>query len=186
MDPDRSKSAPHEDAGQLTTFIIRPLVAADEEILRRMSYQAIFVPDGSPTPDPEIVLSPELARYHRGWGRPGDMGHVVIDVTSRRPVGAAWLRLLTGEKAGYGYVDDNTPELSIAVIPECRGQGLGTSLLEAVLTAAAEHYDAVSLSVSIANPAVRLYRRLGFQTVYRSPESLVMVKQLGDVRLRQK
>jgi len=80
-------------------------------------------------------------------------------------VGAAWLRLLTGADRGYGTVDDATPELSVAVVPDCRGQGIGKRLLSALLDAAAERYEAVSLSVQADNPALRLYQRLGFEVV---------------------
>lgn len=50
-----------------------------------------------------------------GWGRAGDMGFVAVDAGSGEPIGAAWLRLLGGDERGYGYVDDETPELGMAV-----------------------------------------------------------------------
>src|ERR687897_597061 len=79
--------------------------------------------------------------------------------------GAAWWRLLTAETKGYGYVDDATPELAIAVSPGHRGRGLGGRMLRELLDAARASFDAVSLSVRADNPAVRLYERAGFRTV---------------------
>ena len=63
-----------------------------------------------------------------GWGRPGDNAVVAID--EFQPVGAAWYRLFEQDEPGYGFVDEETPELTIAVVPSRRGRGLGEELLE--------------------------------------------------------
>ena len=77
-----------------------------------MLYHAIHVPAGAPPPPHEIVHEPGLAYYAAAWGRPGDIGYLAEDADGQ-PVGAAWLRRLTGEQRGYGWVDDATPELSL-------------------------------------------------------------------------
>ncbi|MBQ4902699.1 MULTISPECIES: GNAT family N-acetyltransferase [Alistipes] len=89
------------------------------------------------------------------------------------PVAAAvWVRC----GAGFGRVAEGVPELAAALDPACRGRGVGTRLLRAMLRLLAdEGYPAVSLSVQKANPAVRLYRRLGFRVVREHPEEYVMV-----------
>ena len=162
-----------------TAFSIRQLTAQDEPFLWDMLYQAIYVPEGQPQPSRSILQEPEIAHYVTGWGqRPGDMGWVAIEPSANQPVGAAWLRLFLQQEKGYGYVDDNTPELSIAILPEYRGQGVGTFLLDALLQTACERFTAVSLSVSADNPAARLYRRLGFMVVADSGSSLTMRKRL--------
>jgi ribosomal protein S18 acetylase RimI-like enzyme len=153
--------------------VIQPLSAADEPLLWEMFYYAIFVPEGSEPPPSQIVRQPELAKYVQGWGRPGDCGMKAVTADGE-PVGAAWLRLLTGNEKGYGYVNDATPELSIALLPDDRGQGIGTRLLEHLLVAASEQFDAISLSVSAANPAIHLYRRFGFITVVSEGASYLM------------
>jgi GNAT superfamily N-acetyltransferase len=156
---------------------IRPATPADEPFLREMLYQALFTPPGSAPPPRDIVHIPELSRYVEGWGRPGDMGCIAI--LNGHPVGAAWLRLLTGDAGGYGYVDDQTPELSLAVRPSYRGRGIGGQLLAHLLGEAAHRYRAVSLSVSAANPARRLYERQGFMTLKADGESETMIRHLG-------
>ncbi|WGV28864.1 GNAT family N-acetyltransferase [Halotia branconii CENA392] len=107
----------------------------------------------------------DLAKYVQNWGLKDDMGFVAIAVSSNRPVGAAWLRLLTGENQGYGYVDDQTPELAIAVLPEYRNQGIGSQLLTHLLAAAKTSYQSISLSTRSSNPAVSLYQKLGWKVI---------------------
>lgn len=155
-------------------YVIRPVMPLDEPFLWEMIYQAIYVPEGIAPPPREIIKRPEIARYVGGWGRPGDLGFLAVDGAAARPVGAAWLRLMNRTAPGYGYIDDETPELSIAVLPEHRGRGLGTRLITCLLQNSESTYKAVSLSVSADNPAVRLYERLGFETVSANGRSLIM------------
>ena len=158
---------------------IRPLSQADARDLKRMLQLALFVPPGSSPLPPDVVESPELARYVEDWCRETDLGFAALD-DSGRMIGAAWLRLMTGEEHGYGYVDDQTPELSVALEEDYRGTGIGTRLLERLLSAAAERYLAVSLSVTEVNPAVRLYGRLDFVTVRQESGTLTMLKTLTE------
>jgi ribosomal protein S18 acetylase RimI-like enzyme len=153
---------------------IRPATPHDEPLLWEMLYLALFVPPGSPPLLPEVVHSPDLARYVRRWGREHDLGAVALHPTQGEPIGAAWLRLWPPDDRGYGYCDGETPELSMAVVPAYRGQGVGSRLLEYLLRAADEQHRAVSLSVSVDNPALRLYRRFGFVVVGECGRSLTM------------
>ncbi|NOX24325.1 MAG: GNAT family N-acetyltransferase [Actinobacteria bacterium] len=88
-------------------------------------------------------------------------------------IGAAWVRLLQGDDRGYGHVDDDTPELSVAVRPQWRNRGVGTALLLRLL----ENLPRVSLSVDSRNPAVRLYEQLGFEVVAAEHTSLIMLRR---------
>jgi ribosomal protein S18 acetylase RimI-like enzyme len=144
-----------------------------EPLLREMLYLAVFVPQGETPPPPSIVAQPELARYVNSWGRPGDDGVIALAPDSY-PIGAAWLRLWSEDDRGYGFVDVHTPELSVAVRAEFRSHGIGTRLLQEMLRRADETHESVSLSVSVQNPAVRLYERLGFEAVCINEASMTM------------
>jgi GNAT superfamily N-acetyltransferase len=150
------------------SYALRLARPSDEPFLWEMLFEASHAADdngGVSGPDAPREV-PELARYVAGWGqRPSDIGFVGLEAADLRPIGAAWLRLLTGADAGYGYVDDATPELAIAVVPSLRGTGLGGQLLQAVLGEAKVLFPAVCLSVRPDNPARRLYERLGFRLV---------------------
>jgi ribosomal protein S18 acetylase RimI-like enzyme len=54
--------------------------------------------------------------------------------------------------------------IDIAFLPERRGKGFGEALLRDLLEEAAAAGKAVSIHVEKYNPAMRLYRRLGFAT----------------------
>lgn len=153
--------------------IIRPLTSTDEPFLWEMLYHAIDVPEGKNAPAREVVHTPELARYVQGWGREGDCGFLSSIVTTSQSVGAVWLRQLTFSESGYGYIDDTTPELSIAVLPEYRGFGIGTQLLSHLFASTCGRLP-VSLSVSVGNKAIKLYEAFGFEVVSKSAESLTM------------
>lgn len=76
--------------------------------------------------------------------------------------------LVDGEPAGRLYVARWEKEIrivDIAILPEHRGSGIGTHLLEAVLAEGDEAGKAVSIHVEATNPARRLYERLGFSPV---------------------
>lgn len=162
-----------------STFTIRSLVQTDELFLWEMLYQALFVLPGTEPFPRDIIRQPEISRYVDGWGRMGDSGFIVVVEETQLPIGAAWIRLMTGDGKGYGYVDDQTPELTIAVAPDFRGHGIGGELMNRLLAQTQTIYRAVCLSVSADNPAFRLYQRLGFETIKADGSSLTMIKQFN-------
>ena len=159
-------------------FEIRPLIPSDQSFLWEMLYQSLYVPEGSAPFEREILNHPDIAKYVSDWGREDDSGFVAVDENDR-PVGAIWLRLLKGEEKGFGYVDDKTPELGMAVSPEYRGKGIGTSLLSSLIKSAEDFNEYISLSVAIGNPALRLYQRLGFEIVGKHGNSITMKRKLN-------
>ena len=161
------------------SYIIRSIELTDVPFLWEMLYRALYLPPGTPLLPRDVIFTPELAKYVQDWGvYEDDLGWIAILAESQTPIAAAWLRLFKSDNPGYGYIDDNTPELSIAVLPEYRDRGIGTKLLTKLLAEAKNRYSTVSLSVSADNPASRLYLRLGFEVVNQDNNSLTMKKEL--------
>lgn len=81
---------------------------------------------------------------------------------------ADWLVTMhAGQDIGRLYIDRWPSEhciIDIAFLPEYRGKGLGAALLRDLLDEAAGAGKAVAIHVEKFNPAMRLYRRLGFTT----------------------
>jgi ribosomal protein S18 acetylase RimI-like enzyme len=151
--------------------MIRPGGARDVPFLRDMLRHAFYW--RTPVGDTE----PPLTRYVNGWGRNGDRSLIAIDEFV--PVGAAWYRLFTQEDAGFGFVDERTPELAIAVVPSRRGHGYGHELLSGLLESSRKDgFEAISLSVAEDNPAVALYESYGFERLREDDGALVMRAQL--------
>ena len=159
-------------------YIIRSIEVADESFLPEALYQALFVPPDATPPPKEVVFQPELAKYVENWGLDGDRGWIAVLEDSQTLVGAVWLRMFKSSNPGYGYINDDIPELSIAVLPQYRGQGISTKLLTTLFSQVINQYSAVSLSVSPKNPALQLYRRFGFKVIDRHNTSLTMKKVL--------
>jgi len=161
----------------LKYYLVEELTATDEPLLWEMLYLAVHVPPGVSPPDKDIVHTTELSRYVEGWGKDGDLGVKVL-TSDGKAVGAAWLRMLKGENRGYGYIDDETPELGIALKQEHRCKGMGTRMIKQLAKQALEKYSAISLSVFNENPALRLYLKMGFEIMGEYGSSLTMKKSL--------
>ena len=161
------------------SYIIRPTKVTDEPFLWQMLYEALYVPPEASSLPKDVIFQPELVKYVQNWGVfKDDIGLVAILEKSQILIGAAWLRMFHNKNPGYGYIDDYIPELSIAMLPEYRGQGIGTQLITTLLSEVKDCYSAVSLSVSSDNPALHLYDRLGFEVAKQHDLSLTMKKNL--------
>ena len=157
---------------------IRPVTNDDVAFLRKMMYEAArWSPDWPREPIEEVLADPALVRYHQGWGRPGDGG--VLAEVDGHPVGAAWYRLFTEAEPGYGFVDEKTPELSIAVAPLHRRKGIGEAVLRSCMVQAREEgYQSLSLSVAVHNRSRMMYQRAGFEKVAEDGDSWTMLANL--------
>ena len=124
-----------------------------------------------------IAQDPDLPvfRYVQNWGRPGDAG--VIASAGPNAYGAAWYRLFPASAPGFGFVDEETPEVTIAVVPSQRGRGTGGELLEALLERArADGFPRISLSAEPGQTG--FYEKHGFREHRREDGTVTMVASL--------
>lgn len=186
--------------------MIRKLKKDEEPLLEELLYHAVFVPPGESPPARDVIYIPEVYRYIENWGRPGDV--CLVSELDGVITGMAWARWFAHDQKSYGFVDEDTPEIAIALYPQYRGCGVGTQLLRELLrrlgdgnveeenaaqdkakprdiddhtisiTDTRKNTQWVSLSVDKRNPAVRLYRRLGFEILQEHGTEYVMVKVL--------
>src|SRR5438309_2251107 len=153
-------------------MVIRRGGRQDVRFLRDMLHHAYYWRERNPGEGPGPV-----ALYVKGWGRSGDTA--LIAVEDGFPVGAAWYRLFRRDRPGYGFVDEETPELAVAVVPSRRGRGIGDALINALCgRALAERHTALSLSVERGNAALlTFYEKHGFERVHEDGGDSVTMRR---------
>jgi GNAT superfamily N-acetyltransferase len=161
-------------------LVFRQAGAHDLEHVRWALYTALaWNPERQLPPLDATLEHPEAARYHRGWGRFGDLG--VIATVDGEVVGVAYCRLFSEDDHGHGYLDDQTPEVAVAVREDSRNSGIGARLMiELARVAGAAGFARLSLSVDTDNPARRLYERLGYREVSVDEGGVRMVIELDE------
>ncbi|WP_368833664.1 N-acetyltransferase family protein [Kocuria arenosa] len=94
----------------------------------------------------------------------GDFGWVAE--AGNEAVGVVWAQHLPPDDPGDGFLDEDTPEVSLRVRDDWRGRGLGRALLRRVPDdARARRVPRMSLSVEADNDAKELYLAEGFVDV---------------------
>ena len=149
--------------------MLRPVRSQDVRFLRDMLRHAYHW---------RLAQDPDLPvyRYVQNWGRSGDAGFLAFEGLT--VFGAGWYRLFSEREPGFGFVDAETPELTVAVVPTQRGHGVGGELLAALLEQAKrDGHPAISLSAEPHQTA--LYERYGFRPVDDSGAAVTMVAPLG-------
>ena len=160
---------------QVKDIRCRPAEAEDFTFLATMLGEAAVWRPDKPTPTADQVLAdPRYAMYLAGWPRQGDHGLVA---EQDGPLGAAWYRTYTELSHGYGFISEEVPELSIAVVVSRRHEGIGRRLLIDLINASiAQGYPALSLSVNADNPARGLYESVGFVLFEKRESSRTMIR----------
>ena len=157
---------------------IRQILKEEYPILEDFLYHAIFLPpDAQPVPR-EIIYEPHIFIYVKDFDGKDDCG--VVAVQEGQIIGAAWTRIISA----YGHIDNETPELAISILPNYRGKGIGSEIMQSLFDLLrARGYKQTSLSVQKDNPAVRFYKRLGYEITgervdHANHEDFLMIKYL--------
>jgi ribosomal protein S18 acetylase RimI-like enzyme len=96
--------------------------------------------------------------------------------------------LLNGEPIGRLYVDHRDDEIriiDIALLMEYRNQGFGTELMTNILTEAKNSLLPVRIHVEQFNPAMQLYKRLGFYEIDHTGVYVLMEWSPDEAHARQ-
>lgn len=105
-----------------------------------------------------------------------DLG--VYSLTNNVVSGAAWIRLFNESHGADAYVDNVTPVLTLAILPEMRSNGIGALIMNQLLQEAAVMYDKISV---LSNKHSKcFYQKLGFFSLDDSDSNdvFIMVKKL--------
>ena len=156
---------------------LRPAGPDDVEFLRAMLAAAMAWRPG--TPPPPALDGRRIPQCAAGGPAVGDAGLIAVEGQCAQPVGATWYRVMAHDEPGYGFLDSETPEVTIGVVRSRRGSGLGCRLLVALIELArAEGHAALSLSVEEDNFALGLYESEGFERVTKTGDAWTLVLHL--------
>jgi ribosomal protein S18 acetylase RimI-like enzyme len=141
---------------------LRPVEAGESELIFSFLTIAARMAESN-EPIQKALVDKELTKYWRDWGREGDRGVVALREPDGLPVACAWVRLFSTEDPCF--VAEGVREVAVGTLAQVRGLGYGTHVLERIIESCRSDCAGISLSVRADNPAVRLYRRLGFDTI---------------------
>jgi ribosomal protein S18 acetylase RimI-like enzyme len=143
-------------------WALRATTAADDDFLRRVyagtRADELALTDWSAAQREDFVAMQhraQTAHYRARWPDARQSVIVVRQGGLAQDAGRLWLH----QRADAIHV------LDIALLPACRGWGLGTQCLQDLMQQAAASGRAVTIYVEAGNPARRLYNRLGFVPV---------------------
>lgn len=161
----------------ISNLIIREIDKSEILQLDKFLYEAIFIPIGQDQPVREIIKLPELSIYIKDFGKKDDICFVAE--LNNKLIGAIWTRIFTETEHGFGFVDSETPELSMSLLREYRQKGIGTILLKTMIDKLINcNYKQVSLSVDKLNYAINMYKKFGFDIIDYDEKSVIMIKKL--------
>jgi ribosomal protein S18 acetylase RimI-like enzyme len=141
------------------TFVrLRPIAKDDDALLRRIY---------ASTREEELSVVP--------WSEDQKAAFLTMQFEAQKahydrhyPDAERSVILADDKPAGRLYVDRQPKEIriiDIALLPEHRGGGIGTRLLQQILTEASTRHLPVRIHVERNNRALSLYRRLGFTPI---------------------
>ena len=151
-------------------YQIRPIRPSEVPLLKDFLYEAIFIPEGVQAPPRNIIDDESLQIYIRDFGKYPD-DYCLVAEKAGKIVGAIWSRIMND----YGHIADDVPSLAISLYKEYRKQGIGTDLLQQMISLLKdEGYKSVSLSVQKANYALKMYQKAGFKVISDDGEEVIM------------
>lgn len=138
--------------------VLRPVDAADAEVLYRIyasTREQELAPLGWDEATKEAFLRMQFAAQDRYYRETYPDASYDLIVSGGDVLG----RLYVHRDEGSALI------LDIALLPEHRGHGIGSTLLAEVLSEAERCATPVRIHVERFNPAWRLYNRLGFRQI---------------------
>lgn len=151
-------------------FVIREMKQSEYCLLEEFLYEAIFQRDETNRIPRTIISEPALQVYIKDFGKKEEDYCLCAEV-DKKIVGAVWVRNI----AGYGSVDNETPEFAISLYQEYRGYGIGTEMMKRMLNVLKERgCKKASLAVQKDNYAFRMYQEVGFKVIDENAEEYIM------------
>ena len=120
---------------------------------------------------------PNIYTHDYGF-KNSDIG--IYSLTNNEISGAAWIRLYTDGYGAKGFIDNTIPVLIMGIMPDIRGQGIGSLIMDQLLQEAAVMYKQISVYITSNSRVIKFYESLGFirQDELDNSDGYSMVKKL--------
>lgn len=156
------------------SFTFRPILKSDHDFLVQMLYEATIASEQT-FDVTHIQRYPHSFAYVQDFPKTGELG-IIAESHDRTPAGAAWLRNFPhDDKPGiFG------PELTIAIAPSYRRQGLARGIM-AHLYAAARQEGIIALKLGVYHKnvaALEFYKSDGWESDVIFGDYLMMKRSL--------
>lgn len=138
----------------------RPITDSDQEFLAELyasTRREEVAQTGWSPEEQEAFLRQQFDAQHRHYQQYYADARFLVLERFGAPIGRLYLQTRERER--------DVRLVDIALMPSARGQGVGQRILEDLLEAAGARGLAVSIHVEVNNPAMSLYRRLGFREI---------------------
>lgn len=140
------------------SLAFRPSTSDDEEFLYRVyagTRQEELAATGWSEAEKGTFLRMQFEAQHTHYQTHFGDAHFWVVSQGETPIGRLYV----------DYCDDEIRIIDIALLPEHRGNGLGTAMMQDILAQGRQEGVPVRIHVERTNPALRLYRRLGFEQI---------------------
>jgi ribosomal protein S18 acetylase RimI-like enzyme len=152
-----------QEVGSLTRITLRPAVAEDFDYCANLYFAGIEW----------MVEELKLDRVAQVGGFRPRWEVTQVQIIQLNAADVGWLQ---------SVVEADTVFLAqIFVDAAFRGRGIGTEVMKRLIAKAAQARRAVTLGVVKTNPAMRLYRRLGFRITHDDDRKFYMKREAATV-----
>lgn len=149
------------DVMRLRTF--RKLREIEYDRLPIFMYNAVIQPEDK-LYETDVVYEDRYHKYIKDFGKEDDFALVCDD--DGRVSGIIWTRLFKESDKSFGFVDEETPELTLSVLAGYNEQSIGKELLELLFNELKiRGYKQVSVSIGEDNEIFDVYTLVGFEEV---------------------
>ena len=146
---------------RLRTF--RKLRESEYDRLPIFLYNAVIHPEGKLL-ETNVVYEEEYHKYIKDFGREGDFALVCDD--DGRASGIIWNRMFKEEDKSFGFIDEETPELTLSVLAGYNEQTIGKELLELLFNELKiRGVKQVSVSIAEDHEIFDVYTLVGFEEI---------------------
>lgn len=160
---------------------LRQLESYEYDVLPTFLYNSIYQNEDDELLDYEVIKKKQYNNYIADFGKETD--NAIVWEIEGRIAGLGWSRLFHEDDDSFGYVDENTPEITLSVLPGYDVQLIGPELIGVLFNELKiQGYKQVSINVDARYEYLDMLEKLGFEEFdcCGIDERILYIKKLED------